>query len=81
LRICRVDGSFVFRLLTAIGRSRGHALLRGSMTRLRWPLRSEAATEGGRCPARLRPAGGARLLSRKTQYKCGQSGVRNNHPL
>jgi len=39
------------------------------------------ATESGRCPARLRPAGRARLLSCQTQYKCGQSGVRNNHPL
>lgn len=44
-------------------------------------LRMEEATERGRCPARLRPAGRARFLIRRTQYKCGQSGVRNNHPL
>jgi len=43
--------------------------------------RLEEATERGRCPARLRPAGRARFLIRRTQYKCGQSGVRNNHPL
>ena len=53
----------VFCLPTAIGRPRGHALLHGSMTRLRWPPRPEVATESGRCPARLRPAGRARLLS------------------
>jgi len=44
-------------------------------------LRMEEATERGRCPARLRPAGRARFLIRRAQYKCGQSGVRNNHPL
>jgi hypothetical protein len=74
----RVSASFVFR-----PRSDGRADMRlphGSMTRLRCPPLQEAS-ESGRCPARLRPAGRARLLSSKTQYKCGQSGVRNNHPL
>jgi len=32
-------------------------------------------------PGLVAPAGRARLPRQKTQYKCGQSGVRNNHPL